>query len=71
MAGEIQATPEQKVQQFMHLLPVSLAIAGLATADHGKYMSDEQMEMRARALKTAFKHAKLLLREIAQPEAAQ
>lgn len=56
----------QKLETFIQLLPAAVAIAGLAPADHGKYFSEDQMELRARSLKQAFKHATALAREIAQ-----
>ena len=43
-----------------------MAIAGLPHAEHGKYFNEDQMEIRARALKSALKHARALLKEVSQ-----
>ncbi len=59
-----EMNPQQKLELFTQLMPVTLAIAGLPQSDHGKYYNDDQMEMRARVIRTAFKHAKLLMREV-------
>jgi hypothetical protein len=59
---------QQRLQQFLQLLPVTQAIAGLPLGEHGKYYNDDQMELRAQALRRAFKHAKALAREIASAE---
>lgn len=55
---------QQKYQQFVQLLPLTLAIAGLPPSDHGKYYNEDQMENRARTIRFAYKHARGLLREI-------
>ncbi|HVJ80715.1 MAG TPA: hypothetical protein VNC50_06565 [Planctomycetia bacterium] len=54
----------QKAQQFLQLLPVTLAIAGLSHADAGKYFNDDQMDLRLQSLRRAFKHAKKLVAEV-------
>jgi hypothetical protein len=54
----------QKAQQFMQLLPVTLAIAGLSHADAGKYFNDDQMDLRIQSLRRAFKHAKKLMSDV-------
>lgn len=66
--ADSQATQQaqQRFQQFVQLLPLTLAIAGLPPADHGKYFNDDQMDLRVRNLRIAFKHARGLAREIIQ-----
>jgi hypothetical protein len=68
MSDAPQAQSPQKVAQFLQLLPMTMAIAGLPFAEHGKYFNEDQMEIRARTLRTAYKHAKLLAKEIAQEQ---
>ena len=55
---------QQRAQQFLQLLPVTTVIAGLTTAEPSKYFNDDQMELRAAALKRAFKHARNLLKDL-------
>ncbi|MFO0944979.1 MAG: hypothetical protein U1D30_03385 [Planctomycetota bacterium] len=56
--------PQQKYQQFVQLLPLTLAIAGLPASEHGKYYNEDQMENRARTIRLAYKQARNLTREI-------
>jgi hypothetical protein len=60
---------ESKYQQFLQLLPATLAVAGLPTADHGKYVTEEQMEMRARAVRNAFKQVVAMVKELTETPA--
>lgn len=57
---------QQKYQQFVQLIPVTLTIAGLAPSEHGKYYNEDQMEIRARTLRAAYKHARKLAKEVLQ-----
>lgn len=54
----------QRLQQFLQLLPLCIEIAGLPRGEPGKYYNDDQMELRAQAIKKAFRHARNLSREI-------
>ena len=45
---------QAKMKEFMSLLPLTIEIAGLPTADHGKYFTEGQLEARVGMLKTAF-----------------
>lgn len=55
---------QQKYLQFVQLLPLTLAIAGLPQSEHGKYFNEDQMANRARTVKSAYRQARLLTREI-------
>jgi hypothetical protein len=57
----------QKVQEFIRLLPLTLAVAGLPEAEHGRYLTEGQMEARATTIKTAYKVARQIVLEIAKP----
>ncbi len=56
--GELQ----QKYRQFLDLLPLTLALAGLPTSEHRLY-SEEQMEARAMSVRMAFRVAKNTVRD--------
>ena len=56
----------QKISEFMQLLPLTLAIAGLPQAEHGKYFNEGQMEVRATAIRNAYKQARQLILEVAK-----
>jgi hypothetical protein len=57
---------QQKVTEFLRLLPLTLAVAGLPDAAVGQYHNEGQMENRAAALRSAYKIAWQLLREVAK-----
>jgi len=48
------STAQQKVTEFLRLLPLTLAIAGLPEADAGKYFNEGQMENRGASLRAAW-----------------
>jgi len=66
----MSATPQDlaaaRMAEFMRLLPLSEAIAGLPHCEHGKSFTEGQLEVRCTHLKVAFKMAKQLLRDISQ-----
>jgi hypothetical protein len=66
MSTENTDRQQQKVSEFMRLLPVTLAIAGLPEAEHGKYYNEGQMEVRANTLRTSYKMARQLILEVAK-----
>lgn len=59
-----QQTPPT-LEQFLQLLPMTAVIAGLPQGEQGKYYNDDQMDLRAQALKRAFKHSQKLAKEMA------
>ncbi|MGL5094119.1 MAG: hypothetical protein ACRDD1_00925 [Planctomycetia bacterium] len=59
---------QQRLQQFVQLLPLTMSIAGLPVSEHGKYYNEDQMELRARSIMNAFKHARKIAKEVIQEE---
>jgi hypothetical protein len=57
---------QQKVAEFLRLLPLTVEIAGLPRAEPGKYFTEGQMEVRVNALRTAYKAARQLVMEVAK-----
>lgn len=55
---------QQKYREFMGLLPLTLAVAGLPDAEPTKLFSEGQMEARATAIRTAYKIARLILMDV-------
>jgi hypothetical protein len=66
MSNENIDRQQQKINEFLRLLPLTVEIAGLPEAEHGRYYTPEQMEIRASALRTAYKAARQLILEIAK-----
>ena len=67
MSTDISADrQQQKVREFMSLLPLTLAIAGLPDAEPGKHFSEGQMEVRATQIRVAYKMARQVILEVAK-----
>lgn len=59
---------QQRVREYINLLPLTLELAGLPRAEPGRYYSPEQIEGRAITLRAAYKVARQLVREVAAEE---
>ena len=57
---------QQKVNEFMRLLPLTLAIAGLPDCEHGKHFNEGQMDVRGMTIRTAYKVARQVILEVAK-----
>jgi hypothetical protein len=57
---------QQKVTEFLRLLPLTLEIAGLPHGDAGRHFNEGQMEVRAATIRTAYKMARQLILEVAK-----
>lgn len=55
---------KRRYREFLDLLPMTVAIAGLAENPGPRSLSAEQMEARAQVLTSAFKLARQTVREI-------
>ncbi len=56
----------QKINEFLQLLPLTLAVAGLPQVEAGRHLNEGQMEVRAGAIRNAYKLARQLLLDIAK-----
>ena len=54
---------QRKFQEFIDLMPLTLALAGLPPSEHGRYFTAEQIESRVFTVKHAWKSAQELTRE--------
>lgn len=61
-----QDTLQRRYREFQDFMPAAIAIAGLPTSEGPMNFSVEQMEVRMRTLKGAFRLAQEMWREIAQ-----
>ncbi len=66
MSSEPIDRQQQKINEFLRLLPLTTAIAGLPDCEHGKHFNEGQMDLRAQALRNAYKFARQLILEIAK-----
>jgi hypothetical protein len=68
MTSEVSPDRQQaKLREFMSLLPLTIELAGLPHAEAGRYYNDGQLEVRANALRTAYKFARQLLIDVSKP----
>ena len=58
----------RRYREFLDLLPLTLALAGLPESEVGRYFNEEQIETRTFAIRYAYKQAKRLTRELVLKE---
>ena len=63
-ATSAQQVQQQKVSEFLRLLPLTLEIAGLPRSEPSKTFTEGQMEGRVLALRTAYKLARQLVADV-------
>ena len=64
-----EANPEmkqQRMKEFMSLLPLTIEIAGLPPAAPDRLFTGDQMEARVLSIRTAYKLARSLVKEMAE-----
>ncbi len=60
------ADQQRRYKEFLDLLPLTLALAGLPASEHGRYFSAEQIESRVFTIRHAYKSARQLARDCIQ-----
>ena len=55
---------QRRYKEFLDLMPLTLALAGLPQSERGKYYSEEQVESRLFVMRHAYKAARGLAREL-------
>jgi hypothetical protein len=55
---------QRRYKEFLDLLPLTLALAGLPESERGRYFTEEQIETRVFAIRHAHKAARALAREL-------
>lgn len=66
MSTESPDRQQQKVREFMSLLPLTLALAGLHEAAPGQHFTEGQIEARGITIKGAYKVARQIVLDIAK-----
>ncbi len=54
---------KRRYKEFLELIPVTLAIAGLPPSEGQRYFTTEQLELRGQVLVNAYKVARNVVRE--------
>ena len=60
------ADAQRRYREFLDLLPLTLALAGLPRSESGRYYSEEQIETRAFTVRNAWKLARRTARDCIQ-----
>ena len=55
---------QRRYREFLDLMPLTLALAGLPPSETGKYYTEDQIETRIYVLRHAFKGARNFAREV-------
>ena len=66
MSSETPDRQQQKVREFMSLLPLTLALAGLPNGEAGKPFTESQLDSRATTIRSAYKAARQLIMEVSK-----
>lgn len=54
---------KRRYREFMDLLPLTLALAGLSSNEGNRHFTSEQLELRSQAIGNAFKFARQSVRD--------
>ena len=57
---------QRRYREFLDLLPLTLALAGLPDSERGRYFTEEQIETRLAAIRHAWRGARQVARECIQ-----
>jgi hypothetical protein len=57
---------QSRMTEFMKLLPLTLELAGLPKADAARPFTSDQIEGRAMSIRSAYKAARALVKEIGE-----
>jgi hypothetical protein len=66
MSTEDAARQQQKVAEFLRLLPLTLEIAGLPKSELGRHFNEGQMETRAITIRAAYKIARQIILDVSR-----
>ena len=61
-----QGDVQRRYREFVDLLPLTLALAGLPESERGRYFTDEQIDTRVMTVRHAYRAARQFARETIQ-----
>lgn len=59
-------TRNQRMKEFMQILPLTIELAGLPKCEPSKLFTSDQLDLRCTNLKAAYKLARQLLKEVSE-----
>ncbi len=57
---------QQRAREFLQMLPLTLELAGLPKCEPGKMFTSDQLDLRVLHLRTAYKLARSLVKEMSE-----
>jgi hypothetical protein len=66
MSADSSQAQQQKIQEFIRLLPLTFELAGLAKNHPGSFFNEGQLEARATAIRNAYKAARQIIVDISK-----
>lgn len=67
MSADVSAeVRNQRIKEFLQILPLTAELAGLPKCDPNRLFTADQLDLRCTNLKTAYKLARQLLKEVAE-----
>ncbi|HCS50936.1 MAG TPA: hypothetical protein DIW81_04980 [Planctomycetaceae bacterium] len=64
--ANVNAEVQRRYKEFIDLLPLTIALAGLPHSEAGRYYGEEQIESRLYTVRHAYKAARAIARETVQ-----
>jgi hypothetical protein len=64
MSSDNTERQQQKAREFMNLLPLTMALAGLPDAESGRYFNEGQLDARSTAIRAAYKIARQIIMDV-------
>ena len=65
-SSQSSSDTQRRYREFLDLLPLTLALAGLPESERGRYFTEEQIETRLAAIRHAWRGARQVARECIQ-----
>lgn len=62
--AEAATDTTRRYREFLDLMPLTVALAGLPVSEPGRYYNEEQIETRAYAIRHAYKQARQIAKEV-------
>jgi hypothetical protein len=62
---------QRRYREFLDLLPLTVALAGLPASEPGRYYTEDQIEARVFTVRYAYRAARQLARDCVQRSAAE
>jgi hypothetical protein len=66
MSNEAVDRQQQKINEFLRLLPLTLELAGLSRSEQGRHHNEGQLDARGNTIRAAYKVARQIIVDVAK-----